>query len=144
MGSDAERRLLNRLWKLVNDRLDYLTPTMKPAGFGSSRDGRRTRLHDTPAAPLDRLLAAGVLCAARQTELIAHRDSLDPAKIARGIAGLQTRLLVLAKEKTGQLYLASIPSALPDVGAGVRVTGELTTPLRGHAYVRRYEASLPA
>ena len=116
MGSDAGRRLLNRLWKLVNDRLNYLTPTKKPVGSGSSRDGRRTRLHDTPAAPLDRLLAAGVLCAARQTELIAHRDSLDPAKIVRGTAGLQTRLLVLAKEKTEQLC---IPSALPGVGKGV-------------------------
>jgi hypothetical protein len=62
-----------------------------------------------------------VLCPAQQAELAADRDSLNPAKIAREIAELQTRLLVLAKEKTEQLYLASIPSALPDVRKGVRV-----------------------
>lgn len=119
--TDAERRLLNRLWKLVNDRLNYLTPTKKPIGFGSSRDGRRTRIYDKPATPLDRLLAAGVLSPAQRAELTAYRDSLNPAKIAREIAELQTRLLVMAKEKTEQLYLASIPSALPDVRKGVRV-----------------------
>lgn len=119
--TEAERRLLNRLWKLVNDRLNYLTPTKKPTGFGSSRDGRRTRLYDKPATPLDRLLAARVLSPTQQAELTAYRDSLNPAKIAREIAELQTRLLVLAKEKTEQLYLASIPTALPDVRKGVHV-----------------------
>ena len=119
--TDAERRLLNQLWTLVNDRLNYLTPTKKPIGFGSSRDGHRTRLYDTPATPLDRLLAAHVLNAAQHADLIAYRDNLNPAKIAREIAELQTRLLVLAKDKTEQLYLASIPNALPDVRKGIRV-----------------------
>ena len=32
--TDEERRVLNRLWKLVNDRLNYLTPTKKPVGYG--------------------------------------------------------------------------------------------------------------
>src|SRR5674476_535542 len=59
--TDAERRVLNRLWTLVNDRFNYLTPTKKPVGFGSDRNGRRTRLYDKPATPLDRLLAAKVL-----------------------------------------------------------------------------------
>lgn len=30
--TDEERAVLNRLWKLVNDRLNYLTPTIKPIG----------------------------------------------------------------------------------------------------------------
>jgi IS30 family transposase len=30
-----ERVVLNRLWRLVNDRLNYLTPTKKPTGYGS-------------------------------------------------------------------------------------------------------------
>ena len=30
-----ERAVLNRLWRLVNDRLNYLTPTKKPVGYGS-------------------------------------------------------------------------------------------------------------
>ena len=115
-----ERVVLNRLWKLVNDRLNYLTPTIKPIGYASSADGRRRRLYDAPQTPLQRLLAAGVLSAAQQAELVAYRDSLNPAKIGRQIADLQNRLLLLAKEKTEQLYLASIPTALPDIRKGIR------------------------
>jgi hypothetical protein len=95
-----ERAVLNRLWKLVNDRLNYLTPTIKPIGYTSSTDGRRRRLYDAPQTPLQRLLAAGVLSPAQQAELITHRDSLNPAEIGRQIASLQNRLLLLAKEKT--------------------------------------------
>ena len=29
--TDPERVVLNRLWKLVNDRMNYLTPTIKPS-----------------------------------------------------------------------------------------------------------------
>jgi hypothetical protein len=119
--TEDERRVLNRLWRLVNDRFNYLTPTKKPTGWGADRDGRRTRLYDRPQTPLDRLLAAKVLAPAQEADLLAYRDSLNPAKIAREIAELQSRLLMLAKEKTEQLYLASFPSALPDVRKGVRV-----------------------
>lgn len=119
--TSEERAVLNRLWPLVNDRLNYLTPTKKPVGFGTDRNGRRTRLYDKPATPLDRLLAAGVLSPAQQGELIAYRDSLNPAEIARRIADLQAVLLRLAKDKTEQIYLASIPTALPDVRRGIRV-----------------------
>ena len=34
---------MNRLWKLVNDRLNYLTPTKKPVGWGQDKAGRRKR-----------------------------------------------------------------------------------------------------
>ncbi len=119
--TDTERAVLNRLWKLVNDRLNYLTPTIKPIGYGCSRDGQRRRLYDKPRTPLDRLLAARVLSPAQETDLLAYRDSLNPAAIARQIADLQANLLRLAKDKTEQLYLAAIPTALPDVKAGIRV-----------------------
>lgn len=119
--TDAERAVLNRLWKLVNDRLNYLTPTIKPAGYGSGRDGRRRRLYDKPRTPLDRLLAAGVLSPAQESELLAYRDHLNPAAIGRQIADLQASLLRLAKGKTEQLYLATIPAALPDTRAGIRI-----------------------
>jgi hypothetical protein len=119
--TEVERQVLNRLWKLVNDRLNYLTPTRKPIGYSTSAAGWRRRLYDAPATPLDRLLAAGVLSAPQQQELIAYRDSLNPAAIGRQVADLQQRLLLLAKEKTEQIYLASIPSALPDIRRGIRV-----------------------
>ncbi|MGI9157463.1 MAG: DDE-type integrase/transposase/recombinase [Marmoricola sp.] len=116
-----ERAVLNRLWLLVNDRLNYLTPTKKPTGFGSDRNGRRTRIYDKPMTPFDRLLAASVLAPAQATDLVAYRDSLNPAAIARQIADLQAVLLKLAKEKTEQLYLASFPTALPHVSKGIRI-----------------------
>lgn len=119
--TEAERRALNRLWKLVNDRFNYLTPTRKPIGFGADASGRRKRLYDKPATPMDRLLAARVLSPAQEADLIAYRASLNPAAIGRRIADLQTLLLKLAKEKTEQLYLASIPTALPDVRKGIRI-----------------------
>ena len=65
--TDEERTALNRLWKLVNDRFNYLTPTKKPVGYGSGRDGQRRRLYDKPKTPLDRLLAAGVLSPAQES-----------------------------------------------------------------------------
>ncbi|ETW22108.1 transposase, partial [Mycobacterium gastri 'Wayne'] len=85
-----------------------------------SRDGQRRRLYDKPQTPLDRLLAARVLSPTQKSQLLAYRDSLNPAAIARQIADLQSRLLVLAKEKTEQLYLAAIPTALPDIRKGIR------------------------
>jgi transposase InsO family protein len=119
--TSEERAVLNRLWALVNDRLNYLTPTKKPVGFGADRNGRRTRLYDKPTTPLDRLLAANVLAPSQTIELVAYRDSLNPAAVGRQIADLQAVLLKLAKDKTEQLYLASIPTALPDVRKGIRI-----------------------
>jgi hypothetical protein len=119
--TEDERRALNRLWTLVNDRLNYLTPTKKPTGFGQNRNGRRTRLYDQPATPLERLLAASVLSPRQETELLAYRDSLNPAAIARQIFDLQAILLTLAKDKTEQLYLATIPTALPNIRKGIRI-----------------------
>lgn len=116
-----ERAVLNRLWRLVDDRLNYLTPTKKPLGYGSDRNGRRSRLYDKPTTPLDRLLAASVLAPAQAAELVAYRESLNPAAIAREIADLQAVLIKLAKAKTEQLYLASFPAALPDVRKGIRI-----------------------
>jgi len=119
--TEEELRVLNRLWPLVNDRFNYLTPTKKPVGWGTDRAGRRKRLYDTPATPLERLLAANVISPAQEAELLAYRDSLNPAELARRIDQLQTRLVVLAKDKTDQLRIAQTPSALPDVRKGVRV-----------------------
>ncbi len=93
--TEEERAVLNRLWPLVNDRLNYLTPTIKPIGYATTRDGRRRRTYDQSGHAVRRG------CARRGTYL------------ARRIGDLQTRLLVLAKDKTEQLYLASFPSARP-------------------------------
>ena len=67
------------------------------------------------------MLAAGVLSPAQESDLLTYRDSLNPAAIGRKIADLQAALLRLAKDKTEQLYLAAIPTALPEVRSGIRI-----------------------
>jgi hypothetical protein len=79
----TELKLLNQLWKLVNDRLNFFTPTRKPVGWASDSKGRRKRLYDEPRTPLDRLLRAGVLSGRKGPSSPARRDSLDPEDIAR-------------------------------------------------------------
>jgi len=116
----AELTLLNQLWPLVNDRMNYFTPTKKPSGWATNPAGRRRRLYDTPRTPLDRLLAAGVLSPAQETELRERRDRLNPADIARRIQSIQDRLTGLARDKTLALQ-ATIDKPLPNTGRGVRV-----------------------
>lgn len=101
--------------------MNYLMPTIKPTGYGSTRNWRSKRIYDGPQALFDRLLDAGVLSPKQVEEMTAYRDSLNPAKIATEIARVQDWLVVLSNKKTEQLHLASFPSALPDVRKGVRV-----------------------
>ena len=63
-----------------------------------------------------------MLSPAQRAELIAHRDRLNPADLARKITDLQTQLIMLAKDKTDQLDLANTPTSLPDVRKGIRTT----------------------
>lgn len=112
--------LLNQLWPLVNDRLNYFTPTKKPVGYATDAAGRRKRLYDDPKAPVDRLLGAGVLSVAQEAELRDRRDRLNPAEIARDIQSLQDRLTGLARNKTLDLQ-AAITAPPPDTARGVKL-----------------------
>ena len=96
-------------------------PPRKPIGWGTDKAGRRKRLYDAPRTPLDRLLDTSALTKAQKTDLVSYRNQLNPASITRRIIELQDVLIRLAKDKTDQLYLAQIPSILPDVHKGVRV-----------------------
>jgi hypothetical protein len=112
--------LLGQLWPLINDRCNYFTPTKKPVGWATDAAGRRKRVYDTPVAPADRLLAAGVLSPAQQRELTAYRDKLNPAELARRITTIQARLTGLARDATLALQ-ASLDKPPPDTGRGVRL-----------------------
>lgn len=122
--SPAELRVLNRLWPLVNDRLNYFTPTKKPLGWDADRNGRRRRIYDRPTTPLDRLLAADVLSPTQQTELVTYRDSLNPVDLARRIHDEQQMLIKLAKDKTDQLREATAKTGkkLPDTSRGIHLS----------------------
>ncbi|MDR1512886.1 MAG: hypothetical protein LBS56_05305 [Propionibacteriaceae bacterium] len=109
----AEREVLNRLWRLVNDRLNYFTPTRKPVGWSTDRAGRRRRLYDAPATPLQRLIAARVLSPAQERELLARRDQLDVVVLATEIDRAQRQLIKLAAGKTRRLEAQARPK-LPD------------------------------
>ena len=111
--------LLNQLWELVNDRLNYLTPTIKPTGYATDRNGRRKRLYDKPRTPFDRLLDADVLSPAQIAGITAYRDSLNPAQIARDIQSLQDRLTGLARRATLDLE-AALTTPLPDTTRSIR------------------------
>lgn len=112
--------LLNQLWPLVGDRMNYFTPTKKPVGWATDATGRRKRLYDDPRTPLDRLLAAGVLSPAQQAELRQRRDALNPAELGRRIRSLQDRLTGLARDSTLALQ-ATTEKPLPDTGRGVKL-----------------------
>lgn len=111
--------LLNQLWPLVNDRLNYFTPTKKPIGYATNATGRRKRLYDDPKTPVDRLLAAGVLSPAQEAELRARRDRMNPAEIARRIQSLQDRLTGLARHTTLDLQ-AAITTPTPDTARSIK------------------------
>lgn len=116
----AELALLNRLWPLVNDRLNFLTPTKKPIQWATDTVGRRKRLYDAPQTPFRRLLASGTLSSAQQRELRVHHDGLDPVAMAVEIDRIQQRLIGLAAEKTRELEReAQAGSAAPDP-SGIR------------------------
>ena len=112
--------LLNRLWPLVNDRLNYFTPTKKPIGWATTATGRRKRVYDAPRTPLDRLLSAGVLSTEQAQALLARRDAINPAELARDIHRIQDQLTGLARRATEDLAVATT-KPLPDTGRGVKL-----------------------
>ncbi|WP_205529077.1 integrase catalytic domain-containing protein [Microbacterium halotolerans] len=112
--------VLNRLWPVVNDRMNFLTPTKKPIGRKTSPTGHRTRVYDAPRTPFDRLLNAGVLSPAQERELIAYRDELNPAEVARRIQSIQDRLTAIAKRATLDLE-ASLLTPVPDTARGIKI-----------------------
>ncbi|MBO1031910.1 transposase family protein [Tessaracoccus sp. SD287] len=114
-----ELELLNQLWGLVNDRLNYLTPTKKPIGYATDQVGRRKRLYDKPRSPYQRLLDAEVLSPAQQRELSAHKATLRPAAMATQIHHLQQELTRLAGHKTRRLAEQARPN-LPNP-SGIRL-----------------------
>lgn len=115
-----ELTLLNRLWPLVTDRLNYFTPTKKPIAWDTDSRGRRRRVYDTPRTPLDRLLDAGVLSPDQETELRVRRDQLNPAELARRIQTIQDQLTGLARDKTLRIQ-ATTDTPLPDTDRSIRL-----------------------
>ncbi|MCT1608069.1 transposase family protein [Nesterenkonia massiliensis] len=112
-----QRELLNQLWPLVCDRLNYFTPTKKPVGYTTDSVGRRRRVYDKPRSPYYRLLDAGVLNQAQEAELAAYKASLNVVELARRISTIQQRLTSLAAAPTRRLEReleAKAAAAMPE------------------------------
>lgn len=118
----AELALLNELWALVCDRLNYLTPTKKPIDWATDTVGRRTRVYDKPRTPYQRLLDAGILNPTQQAELAAYKASLKPAAMARKITRIQNELTRLAAATTRRLEEQSRPKSPPASGIRPRAS----------------------
>jgi transposase InsO family protein len=109
----TELTLPNTLWKLVCDRLNYFTPTKKPIGWDTDSAGRRRRVYDTPATPIDRLIRSGVLSPDQQKDLLDYRDHLDLLDLGKLIDHTQRQLAKHAAIKTRRLQ-QSLKPRLPD------------------------------
>lgn len=95
--TEEARWALNHLWRAVNDRLNFFTPIRKPVSWVKDSTGRRKRIYDEPATPLDRLSEAGVMSPVQEAELITYRNSLDPVKLASDISRWQRQLSELTR-----------------------------------------------
>jgi hypothetical protein len=94
--SGAARHALNELWRAVDDRLNYFTPTRKPIGWEKDEHGWRRRIYDGPRTPFQRLRTAGVMSPNQEDELIEYAAGLDPARLFEEIVFWQKRLEELA------------------------------------------------
>lgn len=94
--TDEARSALNGLWRAVDDRLNYFTPTRKPAGWADDGHGEQRRIYDEPRTPFERLRAAGVMSPTQEDELTQYADGLDPARLTEEIVFWQRRLQELA------------------------------------------------
>jgi len=116
-----ELALLQRLWPLVNDRLNFFTPTKKPTGWTTDAVGRRQRLYDAPVSPYKRLLDSEILSPAQQQELADYKASLDPAALATEIDAIQQQLIRFAAAKTRQLQRELDATNTPPDPAGIKI-----------------------
>jgi hypothetical protein len=83
--------------------MNYFTATRKPQGWKTDEVGRHKRVYDNPRTPLARLLSLEVLSSQQAQELVAYRDSINPAELTRDITRLQCILTGLAQSKTEHL-----------------------------------------
>lgn len=98
--TDHELKLLNELWRLVEQRKNHLLPCVKVIGTRTSRSGRKVAVYDRPETPYSRLMRSGLLTEKALAKLTAEHEKLNPARITRRINQLQQQLIELAEART--------------------------------------------
>lgn len=96
-----ERELLNRLWRLVSLRMNFLTPAKKPIGYDQTAGGRRGRVHDQPKTPWQRVKYSGMPVDIESVE--ARIAGINPADLTREFYAIEQQLTHLTAEKTRAL-----------------------------------------
>lgn len=89
------------------------TRTIESIGYGSGRDGQRSRLLREPRTRLDGCWQPEFSRRPKNQSGLPTGARLNPAAIARQIADLQAVLLKLAKDKTEQLSSPQYPAPCP-------------------------------
>jgi hypothetical protein len=88
---EAACRLLNGLYGVLRDYVNYFMPTMKC--IGKTRDGSRvTKHYDTPKTPYQRVLEAPQVDTSAKQRLEARYRTLNPAALHRDILRYQAAL----------------------------------------------------
>lgn len=100
-----ELKVLSQLWQTVCLRMNLFTPTRKPIDWSQDSVGRRKRVYDAPATPLDRLLASGILSRTQTEQLQQLRENTNPAELTHDILRYQNILTNLAKTPTQVLTI---------------------------------------
>ncbi len=96
--TDAEWRVLNRIWELDRTYTNLLLTQQKLVS--RERVGAKViKRHDKALSPYQRLVAAGVLTPAQQSGLTRARNALHPVALQREIAGLCAQLQRLSLQK---------------------------------------------
>ena len=109
----AELDLLNELWRLVSIKMNLFTPSKKPVGRSSTRDGRPRRVYDRPMTPWERLKrfddedrakgGPGFIKPGRREQIEGLIAETNPAELVRRIHAIQDRLEALAAPRTRRL-----------------------------------------
>jgi hypothetical protein len=121
-SSRASLEALNHIYDLLRLYVNFFQPTMKLVA--KTRDGAKVyKVYDRAQTPYQRVLAAGILTEAKQQELAAIYDGLDPTSLLSQINRSLEQLWNLAEHPAPQSK-AKVQSN------SVTVTSEATMALR--------------
>ncbi len=109
-ASKAAFECLGRVYDLVRLYINFFQPTMQLVS--KTRHGAKVhKVYDTAQTPYQRLVQAGVLTAAKQSELSATYHALNPVKLLKQINDNLEQLWRMAK------HPASVTAIMKQQGA---------------------------
>ena len=100
--TDAERIILNKIYKLLRPYTNYFQPSMKLVG--KERDGAKVKkTYDKAKTPYRRLLTYETISRSSKDKLKEEYLSLNPAKLNREIESLRRKLYQVNRRKGNEV-----------------------------------------